>query len=268
MAQTASSSHENDVFISYARLDNKPEAPHIDRLLQVLNDAGFQVWMDKQDIPIGNARWLDEIFAGIETATKFIFCFSPHSTTSFVCQLELAHARALGKPIIPIMLHEPPKQGEARFIEDYGLILCAQERTPFEVNLLAGRNLMDVYLENYWDGLKAANWVFYTPNTPPEKFTANLLAAMRLNLDYLRFYNSLNARLREWRDDRRKARFLLRGAKLDEALRWMAAAEQQVKPLTAEQGEFIQRSNSPPTPFGAERDGPGDSGADPGLVRA
>lgn len=237
MVQTASSAHENDVFISYSRSDT----PYIDHLRKILNDAGFQVWMDKQDI-IGNARWLDEIFDGIETATKFIFCFSSHSMTSFVCQLELAHARALGKPIIPVMLDQPPKEREASVIKKYGLELCKQERTPFDIDALNGRNLMEIHQQNYWEGLKAVNWVFYTPDDE-QLFKSNLLAAMRLDLDYLRFYNSLNARLREWRQDSRKPRFLLRGATLDEALRWMAA-DQQVKPLTAEQLEFIQLSKT------------------------
>lgn len=217
------------------------------------------------DIPASQA-WLDEIYAGIETAAKFVFCVSPNTLTSFVCQLELTRARVLGKPIIAVMLEDMPKEREGAILQSCADKLAQLKLSPFDTQALhvalesyrrvqrdenlalispdspPNQQLSALMQQNYWNCLKAPGWIYALPSTPPEAIGDNLLAAVRLNLDYLRFINGLTARMREWQEGKQARRWLLRGGALDEALRWLAIHDQQTRPLTPQQVAFIERS--------------------------
>ena len=90
-----------DLFISYSRRDGA----FVDRVDNALAATGRAVWMDRERIA-PTAEWLAEIQAGIEDSNTFVFVVSPESLASEMCLLELNHATAHGKRILPV-LHRP-----------------------------------------------------------------------------------------------------------------------------------------------------------------
>lgn len=92
----------NETFISYSRRD----AAFIERLFQALKDNGIDAWLDKEDIPKAS-QWKQEILVGIQFCQNFIYAISPDTVMSDYCDMELDHALALNKRIIPIVVREP-----------------------------------------------------------------------------------------------------------------------------------------------------------------
>lgn len=95
------------VFISYARV-NRPIVK--DWVVDILVDAGYDVWFDDRLVP--GLNWKQELNDRIQQCDVFIFCMTPQSITSEWCQHELAMARELGKPIIPVLLQAGTPQFE------------------------------------------------------------------------------------------------------------------------------------------------------------
>src|SRR5262245_3577322 len=91
-----------DVFISYSR-HNKDFAQNIfEKLEATMRDA----WIDWEGIPL-SSDWWREIQDGIEAADSFVFIMSPESLASPVCALEVAHAVACRKRIVPVVHTQP-----------------------------------------------------------------------------------------------------------------------------------------------------------------
>jgi TIR domain len=59
------------IFVSYVR----ENAPEVQRLARDLRSYGIDVWIDKEQIPVGT-RWADEIRKGISKGDFFMACFS------------------------------------------------------------------------------------------------------------------------------------------------------------------------------------------------
>lgn len=83
------------LFISYSR----QEAPFADSLLDKLEDGGFNVWVDYQDLTPARP-WLDGINRGIEGADIFLLVVSRMSMTSQFVSAETQKALQLNKRII------------------------------------------------------------------------------------------------------------------------------------------------------------------------
>ncbi|HEY9598307.1 MAG TPA: TIR domain-containing protein [Cyanophyceae cyanobacterium] len=92
----------NETFISYSRRDSA----FIERLFQALKENGIDTWLDKEDIPKAS-HWKQEILVGIQFCQNFVYCISPDAIASEYCDMELDHALALNKRIIPIVAREP-----------------------------------------------------------------------------------------------------------------------------------------------------------------
>lgn len=92
----------NETFISYSRRD----AAFIEKLFNALKQNGIDCWLDKEDIPKAS-KWKQEILVGIQFCQNFVYAISPDSINSEYCDLELDHALALNKRIIPIVVREP-----------------------------------------------------------------------------------------------------------------------------------------------------------------
>jgi hypothetical protein len=91
----------NETFISYSRRD----AVFIEKLFNALKQNGIDCWLDKEDIPKAS-QWKQEILVGIQFCQNFIYAISPDSIMSDYCDMELDHALALNKRIIPIVARE------------------------------------------------------------------------------------------------------------------------------------------------------------------
>lgn len=91
----------SELFISYSRRDSQ----FADILITNLEQHGFDVWVDREDIPGGDA-WRAAISRAIRRCHSFLAVLSPHAVRSKYVARELALADKHNKPIIPI-LYQP-----------------------------------------------------------------------------------------------------------------------------------------------------------------
>jgi hypothetical protein len=85
-------------FLSYSRADKDRLAP----LLRGLERLHHHVWMDEQ--LEGGQQWWDEVLSQIRAADAVIVALSPAVLDSTACLLEFRYARAVGKPVVPVMI--------------------------------------------------------------------------------------------------------------------------------------------------------------------
>ena len=85
-------------FLSYSRTD-KDRLAH---LLRGLDRLHHHVWMDEQ--LEGGQQWWDEVLSQIRAADAVIIALSPAVLDSTACLLEFRYARAVGKPVVPVMI--------------------------------------------------------------------------------------------------------------------------------------------------------------------
>ncbi|MEL6271460.1 MAG: toll/interleukin-1 receptor domain-containing protein, partial [Chloroflexota bacterium] len=89
----------NDIFVSYSRKDK----PFVERLVKAFQDAGRDVWVDWEDIPL-TAEWREEIRKGIEEADNFLIVISPDAMRSeVILNTEIAHAVKHNKRFVPVL---------------------------------------------------------------------------------------------------------------------------------------------------------------------
>jgi WD40 repeat protein len=88
-----------DAFISYSRHD----ADFVRRLASALQARGRDVWIDVDGIRDAEV-FPEALRRAIEGADAFLFVISPDSVGSEYCDLEVAHAAALHKRIVPVAL--------------------------------------------------------------------------------------------------------------------------------------------------------------------
>lgn len=86
------------IFISY----NRKSRADVVTLADDLTLLGYSVWFDKE--LIGGHKWWDVILENIRFCEVFIFTVTQNSINATACQRELSYARALHKPIIPVLL--------------------------------------------------------------------------------------------------------------------------------------------------------------------
>jgi len=86
------------VFLSYARVD----ADRVAALEQGLRSFGADVWRDES--LVGGHEWWDAILSEIRRRDVFVQAVSPTGLDSEACERERAYARALGKPIVPVVI--------------------------------------------------------------------------------------------------------------------------------------------------------------------
>lgn len=86
------------LFVSYASQDRAV----VDPLVAVLRGAGQQVWLDEE--LGGGDEWWQTILDRIRGCTVFVVALSNNSLKSKPCQAELAYARALHRPVLPVQI--------------------------------------------------------------------------------------------------------------------------------------------------------------------
>jgi hypothetical protein len=87
-------------FISYAHHDRE----RVQQLVDVLQKRKFPVWVDDR-LTIGD-RWLQEIPKAIRESAEIILMMSPASSVSEWVEAEVALARNIKRPVLPIKLSE------------------------------------------------------------------------------------------------------------------------------------------------------------------
>ena len=96
---TTSKDSEGQIFISYARKDRKIA----DWIVRQLTAAGFQIWIDRRDIP-GGVAWATELVNAIIEAEAVLLMISPNSIASTWVLKELEIANQNQVRIIPLLL--------------------------------------------------------------------------------------------------------------------------------------------------------------------
>jgi WD40 repeat protein len=185
-----------DIFISYSRKDKD----FVRRLHDALAAHNRDSWVDWEDIPRA-ADWLDEIYRGIDAADTFVYVISPDSLTSEVCNLEMAHARARNKRVIPLIRRDADEKTLAGdwFNQDW-------EQTARE----------------NWTALKHLNWLFFRDTDDFDSELGVLLRTMDTDLTYLKEHTRLLTRAGEWDGHGRNPAYALRGDDLTTAETWLA----------------------------------------------
>ena len=189
-----------DVFISYAHKDQD----FVRKLHEALEKHKRDTWIDWQDIP-RTAKWIDEVYSGIESADAFAFVISPDSVASEFCIVELNHAVEHNKRLVPIW---------------HG----------------------DVDDESVPPDLASHQYVFFGKTDDFDRAFEDLIEALDADLDWRHEHTWLEMRAIEWNNKGRHSRCALRGRDLEEAEAWLErAAEKEPKP-TDLQRQYITSS--------------------------
>jgi hypothetical protein len=87
-----------DLVISYTSADREKLRP----LLEGLHRLRYQVWFDQE--LSGGQEWWDTILGRIRACDALLLALSPAVIDSEACAREMSYARAVGKPILPVMI--------------------------------------------------------------------------------------------------------------------------------------------------------------------
>lgn len=153
-----------------------------ERLRAALVGRGFEAYLDKHDIAAGEA-WQERLSGLITDADAVVFCSSPHFVASQICDWEVNEAERLGKRLLPVV------------VED-----TSADKVP-------GR-------------LKRLNYVFMRNETEFATGLELLVAALVINIDWIREHTRISGRAIEWERAQRPDASLLRDIELTAAEHW------------------------------------------------
>jgi hypothetical protein len=98
------------VFISYSRRDTAT----VDSIAKAMQEAGLDIWIDRQDIQAGN-MWRVQIVQAIDTCDAFVLMLSPSSAASDNVRKEIDLAQDSGRTIFAMMLEPVKLPAELRY---------------------------------------------------------------------------------------------------------------------------------------------------------
>ena len=176
------------IFVSYARHDSDRVYPIID----ILESTKFDVWIDKNDIPVGE-QWPQKIVQGIENADTYLIFISPASLESktVIGELTLAYEEKVkrGLQIIPVILTR------TEFTDQVRLQLAGIEWIDFSENphknleqlihILGTESLPKGYKKHL---LKHLPGLYVTPEliSPYEKTSRDVVVGKTISIDQIR----------------------------------------------------------------------------------
>ncbi|MEO1665248.1 MAG: TIR domain-containing protein [Chloroflexota bacterium] len=192
----------NDIFVSYSRKDK----PFVERLVKAFQDAGRDVWVDWEDIPL-TAEWREEIRKGIEEADNFLIVISPDAMRSeVILNTEIAHAVKHNKRFVPV-LHRR---------------LEPDQKVP--------------------DSVRSHNWIYMRDEDDFDSGFSGLLKALNTDLEYVQAHTRITTRAVQWEQMNRDSSYLLSGRELSESQTWLSQVADKTPPVTVLQSEFIYES--------------------------
>ena len=218
-----------DIFLSYSRRNGE----FVRRLHKLLADAGKDIWVDFEDIPLSSSWW-EEIREGIEASDTFVFVLSPDSVSSPICNFEIAHALEHHKRIVPIV-RQPLD------VEDGYTLVLNERLNDSEVQILGARNLEQVAREA-WGCVAQHNWLFFSDDEKIEESIKTLLSVMETDLEHARTHTRLLLRAREWEKANEPAGLLLSDAETMEAENWLSLIGEKIPEATPLHIEYIYAS--------------------------
>ena len=117
------------LFISYKR-----KTASVAPLMQVLRQAHYRLWYDRDEIHLGDADWQTRIDQGLEQCDGVILNITPAACASEPVRYEVRKALELGKPLFPVMLE----------VTDYDLAIR-------DLGLPERQHIEELYDESKWD---------------------------------------------------------------------------------------------------------------------
>ena len=178
------------------------------KLNDSLDASGVDAWVDWEGIPL-SSDWMEEITHAIEKGDAFLFVISPDSLASEVCRDELELGLKYNKKLIPILYREPEKGQEMH------------------------------------EKLASTNWVYMREQDDFDATLPKLIESIQTDLGWVRQHTRLLQRAVEWEEKGHDNSFLLQGADLEEAERWMTeAAAQESRDVVPLQAEYIAESRT------------------------
>jgi len=182
---------------------SRKDKEFVRKLNDSLDSSGVDAWVDWEGIPL-SSDWMDEITRAIESGDAFLFVISPDSLASKVCMDELELGLKYNKKLIPILYRDPEK----------------------------GTTIHEK--------LAATNWVYLREHDSYEATIPKLIESIQTDLGWVRQHTRLLQRATEWDRKDRNNSFLLQGADLEDAERWMTeAAAQPNREVFSLQAEYI-----------------------------
>ena len=189
------------IFISYARRDG---AAFADELVDALDVAGFDAFLDRNDIAAGE-DWEKRLEGLLAAADTVVFLVTPGSVASQQCAWEIRTAGALGKRIIPVVL-----------------IAVPDADVP--------------------PALSRLNYIFFDGRQTFSRALKQLSTALTVDAAWIREHTRIADLAERWIQRGRPDVMLLRGPELEAARHWVAGATEAVPQPTDLQRSFIEAS--------------------------
>jgi YVTN family beta-propeller protein len=180
---------------------SRRDGEFIRQLASALEEHGKDVWVDVEGIRDAEV-FPEALRRAIASSDAFVFVISPDSVRSSFCVEEVEHAARLHKRIVPLALS-----------------LVSEDQVPEDV--------------------RVRNWI---PAGKDDDFTitiARLVKALDTDLEWEREHSRLTMRALEWERSGRDRSFLLRGADLKAAERWLADGAEKDPGPTALETEYL-----------------------------
>ena len=222
----------SDLFISYGRADSKDFAA---KLNYKLNEFGFDVWFDKDDIPLA-VDYQEQIDRGIERAHNFVFVISPHSVNSPYCLKEINLAVKLGKHIIPILHVEEIS---------YEIWQSRNPNLPQESWLEYQTRGMHSSFPNMHPEIGKINWIYCRESVDDFRASfSGLTQIVEQHQRYLERHTRFLVKALNWSRNCKQTSYLLVGEERREAEVWLKAKLSDRQPClpTDLHCEFISES--------------------------
>ena len=86
----------------YLSPDSHRDIEFAQRLHHELEARDYNPWVHWQNISL-TSEWLDEVYAGIQSADTFLFPISPSVGVFMVCTLEIEYAVQHNKRLVPVV---------------------------------------------------------------------------------------------------------------------------------------------------------------------
>jgi YVTN family beta-propeller protein len=185
---------------------SRRDGAFVQRLGSALRERGKEVWVDVEGIRDAEV-FPEALRRAVESSDGFVFVISPDSVGSSFCVEEVEHAASLNKRIVPIALRP-----------------VTDEEVP--------------------EGVRVRNWIPAGEAWDFETTINRVLRALDTDLEWERQHSRLTVKAIEWEQSGRNRSFLLRGADLKSAERWLSAGAEKDPGPTALEREYLAASRS------------------------
>jgi WD40 repeat protein len=188
---------------------SRRDTEFVRRLVEGLQARGKEVWLDTEGIRDGEV-FPDAIRSAVEGSNAFVFVISPESVASPFCDQEVDHALEHHKQIVPLV-YRPVADGELP------------------------------------EPIRVRNWIPFETEDGFDAGVRRLLEALDTDLEWTEQHTRWLLKAREWEREGRDRSFLLRGAELDTAERWLTGEAGKDPEPTPLQREYVYASRAAAT---------------------